>query len=374
MHIRIVSYLNFLFACFIHPIAVRLVAFWSALNCSNNNETTNIQFAAFIWASSGQENRLEIQMWYKRGISLNTWIWCLFKFFELCDFHHSAWTNRRPIKCVILTVQVALLYRLTSNGVTFTLATSNYMDGIGVLNFTLLYAAALINYWIIVIESFAQKPAQEAFWRIHGQLDDSEQSKSMKRIFLCKFGIHLIMSAVLIALAVQNKKTANSSILTFYTLLFMCNNQLFYFLLYLKLIKLELTEIDGTLKCWRYYACPRRYRKVLNRICGQYQRAHELTTCTNTLFGWSNFATILVCFFTLFTYLDWIYKQHETHQEGYGSLSCWLIIVPQQEFLDEKFDSYRIFHADGSRSTDLHALHYLLPVQRGSSMWWNGWV
>lgn len=66
------------------------------------------------------------------------------------------------------------------------------VQGIGVLNFTLFYAAVLINYWIIVIESFAQKPAQEAFWRIHGQLNDSEQSRSMKQEYLCKFGIHLI--------------------------------------------------------------------------------------------------------------------------------------------------------------------------------------
>lgn len=251
--------------------------------------------------------------------SLNSWMWCLLKFYELCGFHHSIWSNSRPIKCVIFTVQLILLYHFTQNEITYILALCDFMELLGVLNFAIFYGTLLINYWISIIESCIQKADQCRFWTIHRQSNECSQWNSVKRIFLCKFAVHLVLFVIMFLISTQDENTTADAIITYYILIFMCYNRLYYFLLYLKLIKFELQQIIIELTKYRFIAYCDQYEKQLRHLRQRYERAYEMTHCINGFFGWSNFISILICFYTLLAYLNWIYQQFNHQFEGHGS-------------------------------------------------------
>lgn len=151
-----------------------------------------------------------------------------------------------------------------------------------------------------------QKSAQELFWQIHGQLNDFGQRISIKRNYLYKYVLHIIMFSAMLFLLSRDQNTTAIAVMTYYVLLFMCNNRLYYFLVYLKLIKFELDQIKNTLDRNHHLDCHDKYLKILKNIQNDYQRVHEMNSCMNKFFGWSEFVRILISFYTLLTYFNFI--------------------------------------------------------------------
>lgn len=240
------------------------------------------------------------------------------RFFELCGFHHSAWTHRRPVKYCIFALQSTILLIFTINGTKYILAITEFMETLGVLNFALFYFALLATYWCIIIESYAQKPVQKSFWELHGSLMDFGLRDAMKRLYLCEFVVHVLLTAIMLFLSVHDQNTTAKAILIYYILLFMCNNRLFYFLLYLKLIKIELQQIALALTFGHNSSGRERFLMILNKSRRQYQRVHEMVACINGIFGWSQFTSILICFYTLLAYFNFTYQQFEQKFEDHG--------------------------------------------------------
>lgn len=311
-------------------------------------------------------------MWLKRLLSLDSWMWCLLKFYELCGFHHSIWSNLRPIKCAIFTVQMILLYHFTLNEVTYIWALCDFMELLGVLNFAIFYGSLLITYWISIIESSVQKADQCRFWTIHSQSkDDCSQWISVKRIYLCEFGVHLVLFVIMLVISVQDKNTTADAIITYYILLFMCNNRLYYFLLYLKIIKFELEQIVIEVKTYHFIGCCDQYGKKLRLLRERYQRAYDMTYCVNGFFGWSNFVSILICFYTLLAYLNWIYQQLNHQFEGHGLLDSFFMDRRQHScfcfselFYIENHFFYRSFHIVHNCTAHLHMFNHFLCILR----------
>lgn len=246
---------------------------------------------------------------------MDRWFFYLLRFFELCGFHHSAWTRRQPVKFFILTLQMITLYIFTVNGTKYILAIAKFMKFLGVLNFALFYFALLSTYWIINIETHTQKSAQDIFWKLNGFLDDDFDSRNpMKRVYLCEFLLHAVLTIIMLSVSIQDSNTIAEAILIYYMLIFMCNNRLFYFLLYLKIIKIELQYIKNAFG----WPCSDRFLAALNSSSVQYQRIYEMMECINRMFGWSQLATILICFYTLVTYLNFIYQQLDQQFEEHG--------------------------------------------------------
>lgn len=258
-------------------------------------------------------------MWHKNLLSPDKWMYFLLKFYELCGFHNTKRhaTVRRPVKCTFVAFQVLLLYHFTLNGLKYILAISQFMERLGILNFTLFYGAALVSFWIVMIESYGQKSVQEAFWSLHVPLNDAGLKNSMKRQYLCRFGIHLILFVTMLFVSAQDQNTTADAVMTYYVLLFMCNNRLFYFLLYLKLIKFELQQIYSDLITCRSFEYRDEFQ-MRKKICTEYQRVCEMADCVNGFFGWSHFATILLSFYTLLTYLNFIYQVLDRQFDGHG--------------------------------------------------------
>lgn len=177
-------------------------------------------------------------MYFKCLFSVDTWFWCLLKFFELSGIHQSEWTKCSLIKCAIAGLQVASLCHFTFNEVAFILAISKFMDRLNTLNFTLYSCTQLIVYWVVIVESFVKKNIQHEFWTMHGKLIGCTKRNALKRNYLFKFAVHSVVNCVTIFISI-NKHTNSDVIVTYYVLIFVCNNRLVYFLLYLKLIEFD---------------------------------------------------------------------------------------------------------------------------------------
>lgn len=58
--------------------------------------------------------------------------------------------------------------------------------------------------------------------------------------------------------------------------------------------------------------------KNFNRIRNHYQSVHEMIDYMNRLFGWSQCITILLSFYTILTYCNFIYQNVDRKFEGHG--------------------------------------------------------
>lgn len=254
----------------------------------------------------------------KRIFTLDKWIYCLLLFYEVCGFHHSGNEDRKKMKYFLLIIQIIFMCIFTVNGILYMFA--DFLDTLGILNFAFFYFALLATYWIIIIESHLQKSVQELFWQMHGQLTDFGQRNVMKRNYLFKYVLHIFMFITMLFVSSRDRNTTAIAVMTYYVLLFMCNNRLYYFLLYLKLIKFELEKIENTLVKNRQIDCHKKYLRILRNCRNHYHCIHEMISCMNMFFGWSQFATILISFYTLVTYFNFIYQQMEGKLDGHGNL------------------------------------------------------
>lgn len=259
----------------------------------------------------------------ERYSSFEKWFCCLLNFFEVCGFHHSAWGQHRITKYAIIAIQILLMYLFTVNETRYILALTEFTEKLGLLNFSFFYSAALVSYWIIMIESYTQQSAQKMFWEIFGQLDDTScERNSLKQLYLFKYAIHLILFIFMLLVSSQDMNTSATAIMTYYVLLFMCNNWLFYFLFYLTLIRNELEQIRSYSLYYRSFDCKNVLCDIRIKSRNHYQRVFEMTECMNRFCGWSQYATILLSFYTLLTYINFVYQQIDRKFEGHGSKMC----------------------------------------------------
>lgn len=212
-----------------------------------------------------------------------------------------------------------LMVLFTVNETQYILAVTEFSEQLGLLNFACFYSAALVTYWIIMIESYLQKCPQKRFWEIFKRLDDFGQCKqSMKQLYVYKYVIHLTLFVVMLLVSAQDANTSAGAIMTYYVLLFMCNNRIFYFLFCLTLIKYELEQIKHYSLFYRSFDRETIVCNIRNKARKHYQRVFEMTECMNGFFGWSQCATVLLSFYTLLTYFNFVYQQMDRKYEGHG--------------------------------------------------------
>lgn len=224
------------------------------------------------------------------------------------------------MKYSILTMHLVLLTYFTQSGVRFVLTVyqiSKFKRDLNFFSFVFFYGAVISTYWMIIIESFSRKAAQEIFWNIVGDFNESKEWGTFERTYIFKFGAHLIRFMISFLFATQHNNTIAR--LNYYVPVFICANRLFYYLLCIDIIKFELQKISNVLNSCLIYNEQEKYDFVWKNACDQYQRVYKKTDCINTFFGWSHFTAILLTFYTLLANITFIYNQIDRKVEGRGS-------------------------------------------------------
>lgn len=182
--------------------------------------------------------------------------------------------------------------------------------------------SALVTYWTIIIESYAQRKIQEQFWHIFKQIDTRfhrHKNLLMKSYFLKFFEFLVVFSIIQVALDNYFTMFHNHIVcylFAYVVLVKMYQFRVFYYLFYIEIINSELKVIEKGIKfiskISRSY-CPwlssDKYPVNSVKCLREYFRLiYELSVCINSVFGLSQFATILCCFYFVLTDLNWAYS------------------------------------------------------------------
>lgn len=217
-----------------------------------------------------------------------------------------------------------------------------HFDMINIVNKLFHYLTTLMTYWLIIIESHSQRKRQKQFWQVFQQIDEKyhRHTRFILSSYLFKFIEFLIVFSVVqmicaIYFAIHYFDFHNAMYyiyIPFYNILTkMYQYRVFYYLFYVEVIHFELKAIEKEVKTTYNVlrsdcSClPIRTNILVENIKwmrNYYHLVHQLNMYLNSIFGWSQLATILCCFYFILTDLNWAYDNINSRPIHYVSGRC----------------------------------------------------
>lgn len=182
------------------------------------------------------------------------------------------------------------------------------------------YTASLYAYWIIILESICQRQQQILLWKI--QSPDRLQKSPIDRLYPIIFFEFFLRKLLLIAsscLLYDSNITLNLNVFTYViyiTPVLICKIRIFYYIFCLKVIHSQLEDIANDLKDLHYetnnhsfddssaYIYVARRLRVIRQ---NFQTVCKMIQLLNNIFGWSQVAAVLFCFYSQFSDWNFIY-------------------------------------------------------------------
>lgn len=180
---------------------------------------------------------------------LSKWIYFLLKFFDICGFHTEVEYLKNGSKgsCKIFLLHICWAFATIIIVITFTVRTS---ASAGVLpymvNVTSQNICGVIAYWVIIIESFAQRKNQAKFWHFYqcirtSQLRHLSDRKPPFNVYLVKFTSFFTaltpIGLYLMYYFLHFVENVFFFRFTYFFLFIVYQTRIFYYLFYLDLIK-----------------------------------------------------------------------------------------------------------------------------------------
>lgn len=216
-----------------------------------------------------------------------------------------------------------------------------YNDTLGETNDTAKYMMILIVYCTIIIESNARCEIKKKLWIAFRKIDEQYCNHRNFKMQNYSWKFAEYFSAVSISYFLYLRgllKFAGGAFLYFWFphvfLMLLYQHRAFYYLFYLDLIENELRTIERELKMTIYAINDRRdhrnslsmkfERGRLKWIREYYELVYEISDCMNSVFGWSNLATISFSCLVLTTDINWLYWKwyNESYIYIFGKFHC----------------------------------------------------
>lgn len=231
----------------------------------------------------------------------------LLTIFDLCGFYTETSSIPGKNEFNILLFHISLAILLTIFIFLFATQPRFVSDAsFNMVNNLVQFISALITYWMIVIESFYQRKYQRRFWQIYWE--QKHASKPNIRIYLFIFIEYTFLFTAIQLILMHYFSVIHGVFVYFLFTAFVYikfyQYRIFYYIFYMKLVQenLRLLEIQFNVE-----KQGNSMNKHFNLIRKNYQRVHEMISCLNHTFGWSQFFTILFSFHILLTELNWSY-------------------------------------------------------------------
>lgn len=186
------------------------------------------------------------------------------------------------------------------------------------INFILQYSAALYTYWCIILDSNLQDREHRQFWKFV-QLIDQLYNPQNDFSFTCcilKFFFCFFISAVAILMALVIGNSSDIEVVFMYIFLIKISEaRIFYCILCVEILRFKLNTIDNALTDLRQFKSIREY----------YYCVYEIASLLNDVFGVSQVAAILFCFYFFLADVNWLYI-HFTNQSTMLIIGTWILI------------------------------------------------
>lgn len=195
------------------------------------------------------------------------------------------------------------------------------------------YSMSLNAYWIIVLDAIQHRQQQKIFWQSFQKSAEhfNYQSYKMYIIFFYEFYSVKLISLLSTIISLLLDQTSNFTFITYVIYIIpvkLCQLRIFYYIFCLKAIYLQLKSTENDLKQLKnklkfvnnqnnshggssYYRDVNRLKMIGRHFCNVCEMINRL----NEMFGWSQVAVVLFCFYAHFSDLNYVYihfRQLET--------------------------------------------------------------
>lgn len=254
---------------------------------------------------------------------LAKWLFYLLRYFDIYSFC----TGYRSTQVYARCVQLIFLFHLVSAAVSSVLII-RYInrpmpDELGKVNDIVKFGGGLIVYWTSIVELYANRRAQQRFWR---RLNDIDRHCCSHRSFILPgylAKVLFLQTTMLFIFFVNLLKIVYCDFeflyffYAFIFIVFVFLNRVFYYLFYVELIKCELEVIKCEAKIMVAKQRRSNWKRCRLHCCFEHERfkwlrmyyrcIFRISVHLNETFGWSNGSTILYAFQLTLTDVNWFY-------------------------------------------------------------------
>lgn len=234
-------------------------------------------------------------------------------FFDACGFD----TGLSPLSKNRIVANIIYLLHILSV-VFFTLSQilnfDEFNSGFGLLevvNNMVQYNVSLLTYWLMIFEACTQQRIHKHFWKKIQTNNDYFHPQLMSYNF--KF-IEFYSTTFLIwfTLCFISNFDAFFEVMAYLCLIKICQIRIFYYMLCLEVLYAQLQLIEKQFKFLSATVSKiNSHSGELRRLRIFYQSVYELTTLLNEIFGWSQVAAVLFCFYALTTDLNFLFSHYQ---------------------------------------------------------------
>lgn len=223
------------------------------------------------------------------------------------DTGTTALSRHRVIRNFIYSMHILLVIIFTLYKIHITIEIYSWLNLVEVINESLQYSSAIYTYWIIILDSMAQRREHRHFWNVYQEICDRFCSDAtFTQHYIRKFGGYFVFSTTLfISINLFSSIDSFVPIFMYLAMITICKCRIFYYLFCLETIYFQLQVIERKIIGVKYILRTSNQLVRLRWIREYYQCIYQMTVRLHKVFGWSQVAAILFCFYTLLTYLNW---------------------------------------------------------------------
>lgn len=233
-------------------------------------------------------------------------------FFDVCGYRtgSSSLTKYGKIQFLILILHIALLVFFTIHQFQAYVALYPQIGILETLNIVVQYSIELYTYCQIILDSFLNRQQHLCFWEKFQTININFHAQMVfLNGYLCKFIEFSIITNILYVLIYSVKGLpASGPVFCFFILIIICQLRVFYYSFCLDVIHWQLKMIENEFKVVQSSSST---VARLKRINVYYDCVMDMIELLNEIFGWSQITTILCCFYSLLTDLNWLYANFD---------------------------------------------------------------
>lgn len=191
---------------------------------------------------------------------------------------------------------------------------NSFVKLLDVLNIRLQNSCALITYCLILTDSIIHRNDQYEFWKIYKKLSNLYQYYDDKKYLRWQYFIYRLIELISVVFVYFVEFLFEGlpiskiiDLISHQILIKICHARVFHYLMYVEIIKIKLKYIHK--EAMDASALNKTINESMKSVRETYQMIFDMINYLNRIFGFSHLATVLYCFFFIFTDLNWAYFQ-----------------------------------------------------------------
>lgn len=181
------------------------------------------------------------------------WINSFSKYFSLFGFHSivSAKFGGKRFRHLTFAIQIVLCIWCTLYAFRTFIAEKRSIDFLDALNFFIFYLTTAVAYWLILYDTCKNLSIQNAFWQRFDRINDklSVQIDLNGWDFLGAFIAICVIDLILFVLTIIRILNNSSDYVFHYNFIIIFDQRMFFYLLYLNAVILQMRRILQIIKC-----------------------------------------------------------------------------------------------------------------------------